>query len=101
MPSESALSGLSVVLNDGQWLVGARMNRSLWHIDRHDLHLCAHCGQTHVHHQHNAEYRMVEFGSEPLSNEAWREVGENVVFTAGPDLGLSLSSVPGRADWLD
>lgn len=89
--------GLNVVLTDGQWLVGARMNRTLWHLERHELHLCEFCGQTHVHHQYNAEYRMVEFASEPLSGEAWREVGEKVVFAVGPDLGLSFSPLPSRS----
>lgn len=93
--------GLNVVLTDGQWLVGARMNRTLWHLERHDLHLCEYCGQTHVHHQHDAEYRMVEFASEPLSNEAWREVGENVAFAVGPDASLSFSAVPDRAGRLE
>lgn len=86
--------GLNVVLTDGQWLVGARMNRTLWHLERYHLHRCEICGKTHVHHQSNAEYRMVEFASEPLSDEVWREVGENVVFSVGPDLGLSFSAIP-------
>lgn len=81
--------GLNVVLTDGQWLVGTRLNRPLWHLERHGLHYCEICGQSHVHHKADANYRMVEFASEPLSNENWHEVGEGVAYSVGPDLALS------------
>jgi glutamine amidotransferase len=94
-------AGLNVVLTDGQWLVGARLNRTLWHLERHSMQRCGVCGKYHVHHKADAQYRMVEFASEPLSGENWRKVGEGVAFSVGPDLALSFSKVPDRPGKLD
>ncbi len=59
--------GLNVVLSDGDNLVGARLNRSLWYLERSKIIECGICGRPHVHHQPRVDYRAVEVASEPVT----------------------------------
>ncbi|UWQ43921.1 class II glutamine amidotransferase (plasmid) [Leisingera aquaemixtae] len=81
--------GLNIVLTDGQQLAGARLNRSLYHLRRDHLHICTVCGETHVKHHHNTDYRSVEVASEPVTfDEPWEEVPNGVAFQATEDFRL-------------
>lgn len=80
--------GLNVILTDGRQLAGSRLGRSLWHLVRDRLHVCDICGQTHVHHQHDTPYRVVEIASEPLTDENWQALPDGVVFSVDEDYYL-------------
>jgi len=80
--------GLNMILTDGTQLVGSRLNRTLWHLERELVFDCPICGKPHVHHEVGAEYRAVELASEPLSDENWQEVPNGVVFSVDEDYYL-------------
>ncbi len=40
-----------IVLTDGDHLVGARLNRFLWFLEREAMFKCDICGKSHVHHE--------------------------------------------------
>lgn len=84
-------TGLNIVLTDGEHLVGSRLNRSLYHLRRTDLHVCRICGKTHVHHDPKQPYRAVEVASEPVTaDEVWVEVPNGVVYRVTPDFDLEM-----------
>lgn len=80
---------LNVVLTDGERLVGARLNRSLWFLERDHTFVCPICGQPHVHHKPGVGYRSVEVASEPLTDEReWKGVPDGSVYSVDPDFAL-------------
>jgi predicted glutamine amidotransferase len=77
--------GLNIVLSDGEQIVGTRLNRSLWFLERHDIVHCEICGRPHVHHRPRVSYRAVEVASEPLTpDEPWQLVPNATVFAVDP-----------------
>lgn len=81
--------GLNIVLSDGERLVGSRLNRTLWFLERREVMQCPICGQPHVHHDHATRYRSVEVASEPLTpGEAWKGVPDATVYEVDPDYAL-------------
>lgn len=81
--------GMNIVLGDGDRLVGSRLNRSLWYLERDEIVPCNICGRPHVHHQPKADYRSAEVASEPVTPEdAWKAVPNGVVFAVDPDFKL-------------
>jgi predicted glutamine amidotransferase len=76
-----AKPGLNVILTDGRELAGSRFGRTLWSLVRDRLHTCEFCGQTHVHHAQGHDYRAVEIASEPLTEENWQALPDEVVFS--------------------
>ena len=73
--------GLNIILTDGDQLVGSRMNRTLWYLERDHTFRCPICGKPHVHHQPKRQYRAFEVASEPITSEQeWKMVPENTVF---------------------
>ena len=71
-------------------MVGSRLNRTLWFLERDGLVRCAICGETHVHHDPQRPYRAVEIASEAITDEAWREVPNGTVFAVDPDFRLHI-----------
>jgi hypothetical protein len=87
-PLEKA--SLNVLWTNGENLVGARLNRSLWYLERQGLVRCPICGKTHVHHEPKGPYRAVEIASEPITDELWRKVPNGTVFAVDPDFQLRI-----------
>ena len=84
--------GLNVVLTDGDQLVGARLNRSLFMIRRNHQFVCPVCAKPHVHHDPKREYRAIEVASEPVTlEEEWEEVPDAVVYRATPEFDLEFT----------
>lgn len=81
--------GLNVILTDGQCLVGSRMNRTLWFLERAEVFICDICGHAHAHDGPVAGYRAVEVASEPLTPaDPWKAVPNGTVYAADPDFRL-------------
>ena len=72
--------GLNVMLTDGEQMVGSRLGRTLYYVEREGVHDCEICGFPHIHHDPNRRYRAVVVASEPISHEDWREVPECSVY---------------------
>ena len=81
--------GLNIILTDGERLVGSRLNRTLWYLQRDHTYTCDICGRSHVHHDPHEHYRALEVASEPITNEKeWKMVPENSVFSIDQDYHL-------------
>ena len=87
--------GLNVVLTDGNHLVGSRLGRTLWFLERDEILPCEICGKSHVHHHAGTGYRSVEVASEPLThNEEWKVVPNATVYSIDPDYQIRFKSLP-------
>jgi predicted glutamine amidotransferase len=83
--------GLNVIMTDGHELAGSRFGRTLWSLVRNGLHVCEICGRTHVHHSSDRNYKAIEIASEPLTDETWQALPDEVVFSVGEDFALSVT----------
>lgn len=81
---------LNVLWTDGDHLVGSRLNRTLWYLERNDIIHCGICGKPHVHHDPKQAYRAVEVASEPTTDEAWLGVPNGTVFSIDPDIRMHI-----------
>lgn len=80
--------GLNVLWSDGAHMVGTRINRTLWYLEREGLSECPVCGKSHVHHHAPTRYRAAEVASEPITDEMWRGVPNGTVFAIDPDMKI-------------
>jgi glutamine amidotransferase len=83
---------LNVLWTNGQQMVGSRLNRTLWYLERDGIVPCEICGQPHVHHNSKQHYRAVEIASEPITHETWLQVPNGTVFTVDPDFRLHIKA---------
>lgn len=93
--------GLNIVLTDGDRLVGSRLGRTLWFLERDRIFKCPICGKSHVHHEPRAAYRSVEIASERLTDEpGWKAVPDGTVYSVDPDYQLRFKPLtePAEAD---
>ena len=81
---------LNVLWTDGEHLVGSRLNRTLWYLERDEIIHCEICGQPHVHHDPKRDYRAVEVASEPITDEAWLGVPNGSVFSVDLDIFMHI-----------
>ena len=72
--------GLNVILTDGEQMLGSRIGRTLYYVEREGVHDCEICGFPHIHHDTHRRYRAVVVASEPISHEDWRDVPECSVY---------------------
>lgn len=84
----AAQIGLNIVLTDGQRLVGSRIGRTLWHLEREHIFECDVCGKPHVHHKTGKHYRGLEIASEPITSENWHEMPDGSVYEIDQDYYL-------------
>lgn len=77
--------GLNVILTDGEQMVGSRIGRTLYYLEREGVHDCEICGFPHIRHDTDRLYRAVVVASEPISHEHWREVPERSVYRVSED----------------
>ncbi|WP_339764733.1 class II glutamine amidotransferase [uncultured Hoeflea sp.] len=85
--------GLNIVLTDGSALVGSRLGRTLWHLRRERVFTCKICGRPHVHHEAGANYRAVEIASEPITDDYWEELPDDVVYSVDEDCYLLIEPI--------
>jgi len=85
-----AKASLNVLWTDGEHLVGSRLGRTLWYLERDGIHVCEICGKSHVHHNPERAYRAVEIASEPITHERWLQVPDGTVFSVDPDMRLRI-----------
>ena len=83
---------LNVLWTDGARMVGSRMGRTLWYLEREGVPHCEICGKSHVHHKPAQEYRAVEIASEPITHEDWLQVPNYTIFAVDPDFRLRFES---------
>jgi predicted glutamine amidotransferase len=82
--------GLNVLWTNGEEMVGSRLNRTLWYLERDGVVRCEICGETHVHHSAKEHYRAAEIASEPITHERWLQVPNGTVFCVDPDYRLNM-----------
>lgn len=81
---------LNVLWTNGQQMVGSRLNRTLWYLERDGIVHCEICDRTHVHHDAKLHYRALEIASEPITHEKWLQVPNGTVFVVDPDFCLHI-----------
>ncbi len=81
---------LNVLWTDGERMVGSRVNRTLWYLEREEVLSCEFCGRSHVHHKAQQQYSAVEIASEPITHESWLQVPNGTVFAVDPDFRLRI-----------
>jgi len=86
---------LNLLLSDGNILAGARLNRSLWFVERMDVHPCDVCGGAlHVESDPGAGYRAVVVASEPITRtESWTEIPDHSLFLIDREIHLHIESL--------
>lgn len=85
---------LNVLWTMGDRLVGSRLGRSLWRLERDGAHRCEVCGELHPEPEPDG-YRSTVVASERLTGgEDWREVPESSVFLV--DEGMQVEAEPLR-----
>lgn len=86
-----ARPGLNVIWSDGRTLLASRHARPLFWVERDGIRDCEVCGFPHVHHEPGMPYRAVVVASEPISEEAWREVPEGSALAVSADGDVRLA----------
>lgn len=81
--------GLNILWSNGRNLVGSRLGRTLWYLEREGTHVCQVCGERHVHHKSEQGYRAVEIASEPITDDSnWLEVPNETLYDVEPDMNV-------------
>ena len=76
---------LNLLWTDGQWLGGARLNRSLWALRRTESYVCPLCGDDHTDAPASDPYRATVLASERITDEDWQQVPNGSVFHVADD----------------
>lgn len=87
---------LNVLWSVEEELVGSRLGRSLWCLDRDEPHRCERCGETHPDPDtipDGETYRSAEVASERISSENWSEVPEGSVFRLDDDFDFRFEPI--------
>lgn len=87
---------LNVLWSVEDRLVGSRLGRSLWHLERDGPHRCATCGEIHPPPDSIPEgevYRSAEVASERITDEGWEEVPEGTVFRVDETFDLRFEPI--------
>ncbi len=87
---------LNVLWSVEDELVGSRLARSLWYLERDEPHRCERCGEFHPDPDtipDGEAYRSAEVASERISSEEWAEVPEGSVFRLDDDLGFRFEPI--------
>ncbi len=82
--------GLNVILTNGDEMVGSRLGRTLYYVERDNVHDCEVCGFPHVRHDAHRQYRSVIVASEPISGERWQDVPEGSIYRVSENFGLEI-----------
>ena len=81
-------AALNVLWTVDEELVGSRLGRSLWYLERDGPHRCERCGDRHPDPERvdPEDYRAALVASERITDEDWREVPEGTVFRLDGEL---------------
>lgn len=82
--------GLNLLMTDGQEIVGTRIGRGLFQVEREGVYDCEICGFPHIHHDPKRDYRAVVVASEPITQETWQEIPENSLIRITSDAQISI-----------
>ena len=94
----TAKVGLNIVLTDGERMIGSRLNRSLFYLQRDHEFSCPICGKPHVHHIPKTDYRAIEIASEPVTEgEVWYEVPNGTIYQVAEDYRLDMEPLARHA----
>ena len=85
--------GLNVLMADGRQVLGTRIGRSLYWLERNGIYDCEVCGFPHVRHDASHSYRAMVVASEPITHEDWQEVPKNSVFEVSADLTFRMAPI--------
>ena len=85
---------LNLLWTDGTAFGGARMHRTLFVTTRDAPRVCPVCGTAHADPPAGDDYRAVVFASERITDEDWRPVPDESVFSVAPDLTLTTKASP-------
>ncbi|MFQ5570679.1 MAG: class II glutamine amidotransferase [Rhodothermales bacterium] len=85
---------LNTLWMDGEEIVGSRLGRSLWTVERKAVHPCEVCGGAlHIQEDPGDAYRAVVVASEPLTTtESWTKVPEGSLFRIDHSVRLHLEA---------
>ena len=85
---------LNILWSNGEELVGSRLGRSLWFVEREAVHPCEVCaGELHMTVDPDVPYRAVVVASERLTKtEKWTAVPESSLFRIGPNAGFHIEA---------
>jgi len=72
---------LNVLWTDGGTLAGARLNRTLWGLQRRSPYLCPVCGAAHAGLDGDEAYRAAALASERITAEDWFPIPNGSVFS--------------------
>lgn len=72
--------GLNLLMSDGERMIGARWQQTLWMLERDGVLDCEACGVPHDQAGAPPGYRALLVASEPITEETWRPVPERTVF---------------------
>ena len=89
------LLGLNLLWTDGNTLSGARLNRTLWALERDHVHMCPLYDEDDVDLLDDKPYHSTTLASERLTDENWQEVPNGSVFQAGDTGALHLEALQG------
>lgn len=82
--------GLNLLMTDGQEMVGTRIGRGLFYVERDGVYDCEICGFPHIHHDPRRDYRAVVVASEPITHETWQEIPEDSLIRVTPEARISI-----------
>ncbi len=85
--------GLNLLWTDGETLSGARLNRTLWSLERDHVHMCSLYDEDDVDLLDDKPYHSTTLASERLTDEDWIEVPNGSVFRVGTDGILHLEGL--------
>lgn len=77
--------GLNIMITDGHRVIGSRIGRSLFAVERKNVTDCEICGFPHIRHGDANPYRATVVASEPLSHERWAEIPERSLWSIDPE----------------
>jgi glutamine amidotransferase len=72
---------LNVLWAEGGTLAGARLNRTLWGLQRRSAYACPVCGEEHADSGDDEAYRVVALASERITAEDWFPIPNGSVFS--------------------
>jgi len=72
---------LNILWTDGGMLAGARLNRTLWGLQRRAVYACPICGEEHADPGSDEAYRVVALASERITAEDWFPIPNGSVFS--------------------
>jgi glutamine amidotransferase len=88
-----ALLGLNLLWTDGNTLSGARLNRTLWALERDHVHMCSLYDDNDVDVLDDKPYHSTTLSSERLTDEDWTKVPNGSVFHADDTGTLHLEAL--------